>query len=122
MMTKSLQISYVTARDEPRIDWFLESLKRQLIPGDLVDVVIVDLFQSTRVLTVPEGLFVRHIEPKPTIWQGKHRITKDNWWAKSNAPITSRASMTARSCAPAGCRRFVTPCRFITPCAVRTKR
>ena len=95
MMTKSLQISYVTARDEPRIDWFLESLKRQLIPGDLVDVVIVDLFQSTRVLTVPEGLFVRHIEPKPTIWQGKHRITKDNWWAKSNALNTAIAVCNA---------------------------
>jgi glycosyltransferase involved in cell wall biosynthesis len=28
------------------------------------------------------------VPPKPTIWQGQHRVTKVNWWATSNARNT----------------------------------
>lgn len=85
---KSLTIILTTARKEPKFDWFLDSLMRQTIPPNDVYVVIVDLFAEGRRI---EADWIRHVEPKPNIWQGKHRLTKENWWAKSNALNTGLA-------------------------------
>lgn len=32
---------------------------------------------------------VRHVPPKPNLWQGKFRATKEDWWAKCNALNTA---------------------------------
>jgi hypothetical protein len=32
---------------------------------------------------------IRLTLPKPSVWQGKHRLTKEDWWAKSNAMNTA---------------------------------
>lgn len=86
-MIKSLTIVYVTARHEPKIEWFLDSLRRET-GGD---------FSNTKIIIVstyiPETLYadIRTVPPKPTIWQGEHRITKEDWWAKCNALNTGIA-------------------------------
>lgn len=87
----SLTIAYITSRKEPRIEWFFDSLHRQ---GDDQKVIIVNsnLDQSYQVSKrLFDGTYVDfdNVPPKPTIWQGKHRITKTEWWAKSNAMNTA---------------------------------
>ncbi len=87
-MIKSLTIVYVTARLEPKVEWFLESLHRETA-GDYSNrkVLIVNSYSATEKWhgTTEYGLSFTSVKPKPTIWQGEHKITKDEWWAKSNA-------------------------------------
>jgi hypothetical protein len=85
LMIKSLTIVYVTARHEPKIEWFFDSLDRET-GGDYSNtkIIVVDTFANQ----YPRPVNARvswWIEPKPTIWQGKHRITSQDWWAKSNS-------------------------------------
>lgn len=92
-MIKSLTIVYVTARKEPKIEWFSDSLWRET-GGDVSNtfVIIVDAFKTGSLpQDYNENKHVRHVLPKPTIWQGEHRITKEDWWAKCNALNTGIA-------------------------------
>lgn len=81
----SISICYVTARQNPRFEWFMDSLAPQITDEDDVEIIVVDLLKDQRGLGYSQ---IRHVEPKPTIWQGKHRITKQDWWAASNARNT----------------------------------
>lgn len=85
-----LTVTYITARQEPMFQWFFDSLANQLEPHDKIKVIIVDLLADKRNKEAYDlrGLDVQWVEPKPNIWQGKHRITKDDWWAVSNARNT----------------------------------
>ena len=82
---KSLTIAYITSRSEPMFNWFLDSLSRQ-VGKDSAKVIIVDSLKQERPIT---GDGIVHVEPKPSIWQGKYRITKTDWWAVSNARNTA---------------------------------
>ncbi len=99
---KSLTIAYITSRKEPHVEWFLDSLVPQLT--ERVTVIIVDgcktsttgldgaMMTETRSFVSPNpNIEIKHVEPKPTIWQGVHRITPEDWWAKSNALNTAIA-------------------------------
>ena len=81
-MRQSLTIVYTTARHEPRIEWFLDSLYRQP-DGPSCKVIVVDPFRKPA-----ENASVRVVNPKPTVWQGPYRLTKQDWWAASNARNT----------------------------------
>ncbi len=110
-----LTIGYITCRSSPRFEWFLESLMLQM-DSDL-DVVVIDSKHPNTYSKLnggKEGPWVpkvidpaddapRHqtflvkekykleIEfhlPKPSVWQGKHRLTKEDWWAIANAKNT----------------------------------
>lgn len=91
----SLTIAFITSRDNPKFQWFLDSLYRQ---GRDFNIIIVDAFASKRNVPGyqmaeiedewPSGV-IRITEPKPNIWQGPHRLTGSDWWAKSNALNTS---------------------------------
>lgn len=82
-MKHTLTIAYITTRYEPRVEWFLDSLHRQP-GGDDCDIIIVDPWRPT----IYNGRF-RQVHPKPTVWQGPHRLTKQDWWAASNARNTA---------------------------------
>lgn len=107
---KSLTIVYITSRHHPQGHWFLDSLETQLSPGDDVRVIVVDALLSK----MPQAEADRYVQvlrpdppvrdrvglsfdklkitaPKPTVWQGKHRVTKEDWWAASNARNTGIA-------------------------------
>lgn len=94
----NLQISYITNRLEPRIEWFFDSLHHECA-GDYTDinVLVVDFW-----LELQEGWFVsqvgerglarmrmfrgpkRHLNQvpcKPNVWSGPHRLPKENWWS-----------------------------------------
>jgi glycosyltransferase involved in cell wall biosynthesis len=92
----TLNIAYVTSRKEPCFEWFADSLKNQIKPEDNIRVIIVDFFASER--TIRSSLDVSphvlslgewHVAPKPTPWQGPHRLTKHDYFAPSNARNTA---------------------------------
>lgn len=83
-----LTIAYVTARQKPEIHWVFDSLMRQTVKPHGIKFIIVDLLYKKRDLPSLNPRFVKHVPPKPNIWQGEHRITKQDWWAMSNARNT----------------------------------
>ena len=88
----SLTVAYCTSRIRPCIEWFIDSLNRQIRPGEeFPPIIIVDLHYGTPgrhpLCVLPTS--VTHYPPKPTVWQGKDRLPKDNWWAASNSRNTA---------------------------------
>lgn len=95
---------YVTARKEPKIEWFFESLHRE-VGGDFHDngdgtvsplmgdyaglhLIVVDHHLHTRILDwsmcgLPAAQTM-HVVPKPTRWSGPHRATKEDYFSKAN--------------------------------------
>lgn len=91
-----LTIAYLTSRKEPKIEWFFDSLHRQAKRGDIRHIIVVScdeqperfpLFGGS--LNESEMCYITSVKPKPTIWQGEHRVTNCDWWAKSNAHNTA---------------------------------
>lgn len=104
----SLTVAYITGRTRARFDWFFDSLARQKGLKRVTQIIIVDFYTSDDMgdmeaakRTDSVGLaakkagividLIDHVPPKPTIWQGPHRITKENWWAMSSARNTAFA-------------------------------
>lgn len=98
-----ISIIYLTGRAEPRLDWLLEAIRDHGQPGDVFEIIAVDALDRTRELTdtrvrrlvaelagVPAGpaVTIRPTAPKPTIWQGEHRIMDRDWWAAANGRNT----------------------------------
>jgi hypothetical protein len=90
----NLTIAFITGRSVPRLDWMLESLVPQLMPTDQIHVLVIDmqgrspeqLCGNTR---LPKNVHVQVTLPKPTAWQGTHRVTTCDWWAKASAMNTA---------------------------------
>ncbi len=83
-MKPSLTIIYCSARKEPHFEWFVDSLRHECAGKDSPDIIFVDFEFGRRgypACVLPVN--ARHVPCKPTIWQGEHKITKDDWWAKS---------------------------------------
>ena len=98
-MKFSLTVVLTTARDKPELDWFVDSLASERIQllnfgppphmgpyGLIVDGT--DYWLWNRFMT-PGGLNVFFSHPKPSIWSGRHRITSQDWWSKSNSLNTA---------------------------------
>lgn len=99
----SLTVAYITARRNCRFDWLFQSLARQKGVKRITQIVIVDFYMqesdewmgsdvdarffSTQFHADAAGFgkIVTHVAPRPTIWAGPHRITKENWWHASAA-------------------------------------
>jgi len=87
-------VCYMTNREEPHIEWFLDSLHHQGFKQKIPDsqLVVVDFHCLTRSKEFKDLMAkfnVIHVPPKPCVWQGQHRLTKDNWFAASNARNTA---------------------------------
>lgn len=91
---KSLTVAYVTSRKHPEAEWFLQSLASQVREGDAINVVVVDYHSGMRAgLMIQNGAWghvgasyplpLLTVPCKPNVWQGPHRFTKSEWWAKS---------------------------------------
>jgi len=77
----SLTVAFITARDEPRFEWFVSSLEPQANDEKIKTVVVS--------VKKPLGWGWAMTQPKPTVWQGQHRLTKEDNWAVSNARNTA---------------------------------
>lgn len=84
----NLTISYITSRKEPKFLWFYMSLQKQL-EREQPQIIFVSTDPTIQNHIDKPTDHIRAVNPKPTIWQGEHRITKENWWAKSNAMNTA---------------------------------
>jgi hypothetical protein len=92
-----LTISYLTSRRDSKLQWFLDSLKREC-DGDCssINLVIVDFYSNFKNADETwigkdktQWKSFAHVGPKPCVWQGPHKLTKDEWFAASNARNTS---------------------------------
>lgn len=90
-----LTIAFITGRADPHLDWLLESLAPQVAKDDEICVLVIDSLSRTaeELGVLPHyGQWepsVHVSRPKPTPWQGSHRITASDWWAKSSAMNTA---------------------------------
>jgi len=78
-----LTIVMITSRQEPKLNWFFDSVSAQCKGGDSINFIVVDSLGRS-----DKENFLRMVKPKPTVWQGEHRLTKEDWWAASNARNT----------------------------------
>jgi glycosyltransferase involved in cell wall biosynthesis len=89
-----LTIVYITGRKDPHVEWMAEGLRRQVRNGDEIHLVVIDTFgRDALALGIRPDFFKDVVTtlPKPTIWQGAHRVTSVDWWANSNARNTGIA-------------------------------
>jgi len=88
----AITLCYLTSRRDSKVEWWLDSLLLQLKPDDELHIIIVDFHALENPLCAdgvpPQIKSFQHVEPKPNVWQGKHRLTKDNWFAAANARNT----------------------------------
>jgi glycosyltransferase involved in cell wall biosynthesis len=78
----SLTIAYITSRKDPKIDWFWDSLIKQA--KETHRVIVVTLHGD-----IVEDKFSDTVRPKPSVWQGEYRLTKEDWFAAANARNTA---------------------------------
>lgn len=90
----------MTGRPDPRLDWAIDSLAHQVRADDEVCLIVVDALASHDPKRTLRDLdFIGHpaisdviyTAPKPNVWQGAQRITRQDWWATSNARNTALA-------------------------------
>ena len=89
-----LTLCYITMRKNPRIPWFFDSLMKQASDWSDISIVLIDRAAKVRTDGFP-GLMEKNfpfelkwVSPKPSVWQGEHRLTKEDWFAASNARNT----------------------------------
>lgn len=97
----NLTVAYVTSRRDPLFSRFLASLAREVAShsGLSAELVVVDRLDGARPLLPersPLEMPVRFVRPKPTVWQGPHRLTSKNYFAASNARNTALAHARGR--------------------------
>jgi glycosyltransferase involved in cell wall biosynthesis len=89
----NLSVIYLTNRKFPKAEWFFSSLRRELREEyEKIQIIIVDFWaddpgrkDAFRALA---GRDIDHTTPKPTPWQGKHRIIDHDAFAAGNARNT----------------------------------
>jgi hypothetical protein len=97
-----LTIAYVTFRKAPRFDWFARSLARELRASpDAPELQILvvdgrlwadDDVRRCQLLSEAAGLIgFQHVPPKPTVWQGPHRLTSKDYFCAANTRNTAFA-------------------------------
>lgn len=95
-MENKLSINYVTCRRQPMFQWFVETLISQYESGVVTDqIVFIDSFlhyeegRKEKLEKIVGGRFeYLHIPPKPSIWRGKYRKTKTNFFDVSSTRNT----------------------------------
>lgn len=83
-----ISICYLTARKDCRAEWFFDSLRLQIAGARDIQLIMVDFWKDQRPLPkLP--LDVLHVSPKPNVWQGKHRLTGNDYFTASSARNTA---------------------------------
>lgn len=81
----TLTVGFITARLHPKARWMFDSLRNQNEHID--EIICVDLFADLEGRRERwrefAGRDIVHVPPHPNVWNGQHRLTKENWWAAS---------------------------------------
>lgn len=93
MSHPTLSIAYITSRRQPHAQWFLDSLSNQIGEGDeRISVIFISKHDIRDGLVIPANVGeVKFFEPKPSVYQGKHRLTKEDFWDASGYRNTAIA-------------------------------
>jgi hypothetical protein len=96
-----LSIVYITFRENCKFEWFIDSLVQQTDEALRKDIQIIvvdgilhdpNCNESDRRNVIKnvigESFEFVHVPPKPTMWQGKYRITSENYFAAANTRNT----------------------------------
>lgn len=94
-----LSFVYTTCRKDPKFEWFVDSLYNQVISESFditkIEIVMVDFelqYDETRRKTMKQIVNNRfqftHVEPMPSPWQGKYRLTSRDCFSASLARNT----------------------------------
>lgn len=93
----NFSLVYLTNREQPQFQWFVDSLCRQCADGNFPQVIFIDsCLWGTDYKERVEALQIivagrfsyQHHPPKPCAWQGPHRLTKRDYFAAANARNT----------------------------------
>lgn len=88
-----ITIGYITAREQPQLNWLIDGLEQQARSGDKIELIVVDAlgrpakdigFREIKAITK-----LIETRPKPSLWQGPHRITAHDFFANANARNTA---------------------------------
>lgn len=89
-----ISLIYLTNRIDCKLEWTIDSFANQYDGAIPVEWIIVDFYadepvREQYIKDCMKGTFnYTHVTPKPSPVQGKHKITKDEWFAASNARNT----------------------------------
>ena len=93
-----LSIVYITFRENCKFEWFISSLIRQSDESlrKQIQIIIVDGILNENEMDrrtfiseiIGDSFEFAHVPPKPTIWQGKYRLTKEDYFAAANTRNT----------------------------------
>ena len=99
-----ITIAYLTNRRNPQIEWFFDSLHNECGGNyDGIKILVIDYWAqedgrdwSAKAVKARRDVFkkaahceILHIPPKPSVWQGAHRLAKINYFAASNTRNTA---------------------------------
>lgn len=89
-----LTVAFITAREEPHLEWTLDTLEAQMRTDDEISLVVVDALGRELAALDPRIAdrpleHTRIVRPKPNAWQGEHRITRHDFFANANARNTA---------------------------------
>lgn len=106
-----LTIAYMTSRKDPKSQWFFDSLAREIKDGPLPKVVVIDFYSDKSRYEHGLGYVGQCVNtpPKPSVWQGTHRLTSVDHFAAANA------RNTALCLAPDGFIAFVDDLSVLQP-------
>jgi len=88
-----ITIAFITAREEPHLEWLCDGIEQQAKSGDKIELIVVDaLGRPAKAIGYRSIKAIKEIvetRPKPSIWQGPHRITEHDFFANANARNTA---------------------------------
>jgi glycosyltransferase involved in cell wall biosynthesis len=92
MSGMKITIGFITAREYPQLDWFINGLAKQAKKHDEIELIVVDAFgrsaSAIGYYSIPAITKLVETRPKPSVWQGPHRITAHDFFANANARNT----------------------------------
>ena len=88
-----LTLAYITAREEPHLEWLIDGLEQQAKSSDKIELIVVDALgrpaQAIGYRPIKAIKKLVETRPKPTIWQGPYRITAHDFFANASARNTA---------------------------------
>ena len=88
-----ITIAFITARDYPHVDLLIRGIEAQAKKRDDIELIVVDALgrPAREIGFYPIPAITKLVEttPKPTIWQGAHRLTEHDFFANANARNTA---------------------------------
>lgn len=92
-MIPQITIAYLTCRVDPNLNWFIDSIKRQN-SGSLegIKLIVVDHHANSpnrRTMLGIDDDSITLVEPKPNVWNGPFKLTKEDWFNPASARNTA---------------------------------